>query len=305
MTRRGTGVLVVDKGPGVTSFQVVARLRRALRASKVGHGGTLDPSATGVLPILVGEATKLSPYLIDHDKEYVATIRLGVTTDTHDLTGQIRATAPVPSFDRNEIDEACRRLTGVIRQVPPMYSAVRHQGRRLYELARAGVEVERPARDVIVHGIVVEAIDLPRLTLRIACGRGTYVRTLAADLGEILGVGAAVEQLVRTRVGPLTIEHAIPWSQVLEADGVALWARVWPPDAALPEFPEVALADAAEDAFLHGQSVDSPALAPGTLARVYGAGRRFLGIGRILPGERVTPERILHADLPGPSVLPA
>ena len=145
-----SGVLVVDKGAGVTSFQVVSRLRRLLPAPKVGHGGTLDPAATGVLPILIGEATKLAPYLMDHDKEYLAVIRLGIATDTQDLTGTVLAEARVPALSREDIERACAPLTGVIAQVPPMYSAVHHAGRRLYELARAGVEVERAAREVVV-----------------------------------------------------------------------------------------------------------------------------------------------------------
>ncbi len=300
-----SGVLVVDKGPGVTSFQVVSRLRRVLRAPKIGHGGTLDPAATGVLPIMIGEATKLSPYLMDHDKEYLTVIRLGVTTDTQDLTGAVLAEAPVPALSRDDVERACAPLTGVIAQVPPMYSAVHHEGRRLYELARAGVEVERAAREVVVSSITVEALAVPSVTLRIVCGKGTYVRTLAADLGRTLGVGGAVERLVRTRVGPFRIEDAVPWTLVQAGAAPALWSAVVAPETAVAALPEVVLGGAAGDAWLNGRSAEARGQAGDGLVRVYGAGRRFLGIGRMLPGGRVKPERILHADHPGTSVLPA
>jgi len=300
-----SGVLVVDKGAGVTSFQVVSRLRRLLPAPKVGHGGTLDPAATGVLPILIGEATKLAPYLMDHDKEYLAVIRLGIATDTQDLTGTVLAEAAVPALSREDIERACAPLTGVIAQVPPMYSAVHHAGRRLYELARAGVEVERAAREVVVHSIRVEALALPHVTVRIVCGKGTYVRTLAADLGRALGVGGAVDRLVRTRVGPFRLEDAVGWALVEAGVASRLWPAVLAPDAAVAALPPVVLDEAAADAWLQGRSVPVEEEGPDGLARVYGAGRRFLGIGRLVPGGRVKPERILHADRPGTPALPA
>lgn len=184
-----SGILPVDKGPDVTSFQVVAQLRRVLRAPKIGHGGTLDPAATGLLPILIGEATKLTPYLVELDKEYLATVRLGVSTDTQDLSGTVLESLPVPGLDAATVAKALTPFVGLIRQVPPMYSALHHEGRRLYELAREGVEVERQAREVTVHAIHLEALTLPDLVLRVTCGKGFYVRTLAADLGAALGTG--------------------------------------------------------------------------------------------------------------------
>lgn len=300
-----SGVLVVDKGPGVTSFQVVSRLRRILPAPKIGHGGTLDPAATGVLPVLIGEATKLSPYVMDHDKEYLAVIRLGVATDTQDLTGTILAEAPVPALSQDDIERACAPLTGVIAQVPPMYSAVHYEGRRLYELARAGVTVERAAREVVVSSITVEALALPSVTLRIVCGKGTYVRALAADLGRALGVGGAVERLVRTRVGPFRIEDAVPWPVVREGVATTLWPAVRASDTAVAALPSVVLDEDSTEAWLNGRRAEAGPQAAEGLVRVYGGGRRFLGIGRMLPEGRVKPERILHADHPGTSVLPA
>ena len=298
-----SGILPVDKGPDVTSFQVVAQLRRALRAPKIGHGGTLDPAATGLLPILIGEATKLTPYLVELDKEYLATVRLGVSTDTQDLSGTVLESRPVPELDAATITKALTPFVGLIRQVPPMYSALHHEGRRLYELAREGVEVERQAREVTVHAIQLEALALPDLVLRVTCGKGFYVRTLAADLGAALGTGGALARLVRTRVGPYLLEDAAPWSLVLSArDGELLWARALPPDSALQAMPAVRLSEQATRAFANGQSVTEPGAAG--LVRVYGADGALLGIG-VRRGALLKPERLLHADTPRSRVLPA
>jgi tRNA pseudouridine55 synthase len=208
--RHRTGILPVEKGPDVTSFQVVAHLRRVLRAPRIGHGGTLDPAATGLLPILIGEATKLTPYLVDLDKEYLATVRLGVATETQDLTGAVLDTRPVPALEAPAIEAALAPFVGVIRQVPPMFSALRRGGKRLYELARRGVEVEREPREVTIHWIRLESVSLPDFVIRVRCGKGTYVRTLAADLGRLLGGGAHLRNLRRIAVGEFTIADAGP-----------------------------------------------------------------------------------------------
>lgn len=307
MGRRG--ILIIDKGSGVSSFHAVAHLRRLLRAGKVGHGGTLDPEATGVLPILVNEATKLTPYFMDHDKEYLATVRLGVVTDTQDLSGTVLRTSPVPALTAEEIETALRRFVGTIRQIPPMYSALHHGGRRLYELARKGVEVEREPREVQVHSLVLESVALPSFAIRVVCGRGTYVRTLCRDLGETLGPGAALERLVRTRVGPYTLGDAVPWALVRDArDPAYFWDRLLPPDSALGHLPSVRLAPTDGEAALHGRVVPVPAAdarARG-IVRLYVDDGEFLGVGRVLEGgSHVKPERILHGDRPRSRVLPA
>jgi tRNA pseudouridine55 synthase len=165
-----TGILVVDKTSGVTSFDAVAVVRRRLGLKRVGHAGTLDPDATGVLPMLLGEATKLMAYLTDQDKEYVSTLRLGVTTDTGDLSGRVLAEAAVHDVDRAQVELACRAFVGRIKQVPPMFSAVHHGGRRLYELAREGVEVVREPREVVIHTIDVQDVTPPHVRLRVVCG---------------------------------------------------------------------------------------------------------------------------------------
>lgn len=303
----GSGVLAVDKGLGATSFDVVALVRRRLGVRRVGHAGTLDPAATGVLPILVGEATKLTPYLMDQDKEYVATVRFGLTTDTHDASGRVLSEVEVPQLDRRRLEEACRPFVGRIKQVPPMYSAVHHEGRRLYELARKGIEVDRAPREVVVHSIAVEEVDDASATLAIVCGKGTYVRVLASELGEALGFGGCVERLIRTRVGPFRLAEAVAWDDLTHGDAAALRARVLPPEAALARWPEVRLAPDAERVFVCGQSVVAPSLVGGHgLLRVHAADGPLLGVGEaVVGGGRVRPVRILHVDRPRTRVLPA
>ena len=304
-----SGVLVVDKGPGPTSFDVVAVVRRQLGVRRVGHAGTLDPAATGVLPILIGEATKLMPYLVDQDKEYLATVRFGLTTDTHDASGRVLAEVEVPRFDRYELEEVCRSFVGRIKQVPPMYSAVHHEGRRLYELARKGIEVDRAPREVVVRSITVGEVAPPRATLRVVCGKGTYVRVLAADLGAALGWGAAVERLVRCRVGPFELDGALPWDDLRHGSGPLLWSRVRPAESALADWPAIALDGNAAEAFLHGQAVDVVPRAgdEARYVRVHdGSTGALIGVGALTAaGRKVRPVRILHADRPGTRVLPA
>ncbi|MBI3636219.1 MAG: tRNA pseudouridine(55) synthase TruB [Candidatus Rokubacteria bacterium] len=303
------GVLVIDKAAGPTSFDVVATVRKALGIRRVGHAGTLDPAAAGVLPVLVGQATKLMPYLADQDKEYVATVRLGVTTDTQDLSGRVVAERPVPAgLVRADVERAAAGFVGTIRQIPPMYSAVHHDGRRLYELAREGVEVERAAREVVVRAITVEDVSLPVLTLRIVCGKGTYVRTLAADLGEALGCGAAVGPLVRWRVGPFALRDAMPSDRLAAEPADRLWARVRPPLAALADWPVTRLAAALGRAFTNGQTVPATldaTVGEGRLVAVVDAGGELTGVGQVTEDRRVRPMRILNADRPGSRVLPA
>ncbi len=302
-----SGILVVDKGRGVTSFDVVAIVRRRLVVRRIGHAGTLDPDATGVLPILVGEATKLTPYLVDQDKEYVATVRFGVTTDTHDLSGRILSETRVADLAPARIEEACRAFVGQIQQVPPMYSAVHHQGRRLYELAREGIEVERAPRDVVIRSIAIEKVDRPWATLRIVCGKGTYVRVLAADLGAALGCGAAVESLVRWRVGPFDLRDSVSWSELTESTR-DLWSRMRPVETALAGWPSVRLDGPGAAAFGHGQAADviPAAAALEGFVRVHDADGPMIGVGELTAGgNKVRPVRILHADRPRTRILPA
>jgi tRNA pseudouridine55 synthase len=294
------GLLLADKGAGVTSFQVVAHLRRVLRVAKVGHGGTLDPMATGVLPILLGAATKLTPYLQAQDKEYVTTFHLGISTDTLDATGRVTAERPVPPLDPPAVAAVLGRFVGEIEQIPPMYSALHVGGRRLHELARAGVEVERAPRRVRIDTIELLRWEPPRIVIRVVCGKGTYVRSLAADVGEVVGCGAHVEALQRTRLGPFTIAEAVPWAIVRDGNPDVLGGRVLPSDRAVPHLSAVRLEDTAATRLRRGQRLaPGQFAAPGPLdqtepCRLYG-GDVFLGIGELDPGG-LRPLRLLHAD---------
>jgi tRNA pseudouridine55 synthase len=211
-------VLVVDKPSGPSSFAVLKRVGRALvrthgvgpRTPKLGHGGTLDPMASGVLPVCVGEATKITSFLLNADKEYLATLCLGVETDTQDATGTVISQKPVPALDVPTLESALSTLRGEIEQVPPMFSALKHQGRPLYKYARTGQTIERPARRVTIHELVLVAFEPPALLrLRVRCTKGTYIRTLAADLGAKLGVGAHLTELRRIVSGPFHLQQAL------------------------------------------------------------------------------------------------
>jgi tRNA pseudouridine55 synthase len=203
------GVLIIKKETGWTSHDVVAKVRHLLGGVKVGHAGTLDPAATGVLPVLIGRGTRIAEYLVEWDKEYRAVLRLGESTDTQDATGTFLARHTTDSVTSESIHEVVGRFHGPIEQVPPMYSAVKVGGVPLYKSARAGKTIARDARMIVIHSLEVEAIQARDVTLRIVCSKGTYVRTLCADIGEALGVGGHMLALERRRVGPLMIDQAL------------------------------------------------------------------------------------------------
>jgi tRNA pseudouridine55 synthase len=244
-----TGLVVLDKPAGMTSFAAAAAVGRALGEQRVGHGGTLDPMATGVLPVCLGEATKLAAFLLGGDKEYEAELAFGVATDTLDADGAVVARGETAQLSEQAIRCALGAFVGTITQRPPMYSAVRIGGQRLHELARAGVQVERAPRTV-----VVDAIDLlefgagPRARLRIACGKGTYIRVLAADLAEALGSCGHLAALRRTRSGPFSIGQAIALDAVTKA-------AVLPMQAALPSWPRFELGSDLERRIRAGQRI--------------------------------------------------
>lgn len=217
-----TGVLVVNKHEGVTSHRIVQILRRLYDTARVGHTGTLDPMATGVLPILLGRAVKASDYLVSEEKEYIATLRLGVTTDTLDTTGEVLSTSDnIP--DEAAVLEAAKSFLGEIEQIPPMYSAIKIDGQKLVNLARAGETVERKPRQVEIKELDVEKLSENEYKLRIVCSKGTYVRTLCADIGEKLGCGGAMSSLVRVRTGNFTLENSV---KVEELENMTLEQRV-------------------------------------------------------------------------------
>jgi len=209
------GVLTIKKEPGWTSHDVVAKVRHLLGGVKVGHAGTLDPAATGVLPVLIGRGTRIAEYLVEWDKEYRAVLRLGETTDTQDATGTVLVRRDNDQVTPEAIQDVVDRFRGPIEQVPPMYSAVKVGGVPLYKSARAGKTITRDARTIIIHTLEMLAIQGRDVTLRIVCSKGTYVRTLCADIGEALGIGGHMLALDRRRVGPLTIDHALTVDEVV------------------------------------------------------------------------------------------
>lgn len=270
------GIFNIDKPTGMTSHDVVDAVRRLVRQRRVGHAGTLDPLATGVLVVCVGNATRLVEYMVGHDKEYRVTVRLGVETDTYDAEGSVVAERPVPPLSRDDIEAVLSHFRGEIEQIPPPYSAIRRGGRRLYELARAGAKVEVPPRRVTIYALNLEAWQPPNLILHVVCSAGTYVRSLAYDIGRALGTGGHVVALRRLRSGPFRVEDAVPLDVLLQAPD---WrASLLPPDAGLVDWPRLDLApDQAEDV-RHGRFLpDLPPLPGATWARAY-VGNRFLAV---------------------------
>ena len=257
MTRqRISGILNVDKPAGMTSHDVVDRVRQLSGQRRVGHAGTLDPSATGVLVVCLGQATRVAEYLMASGKVYQAQIRLGMSTDTHDAEGQVTATAEV-DIGEEEVRKALACFVGSIQQVPPMYSALKREGVPLYKLARRGITVEREPRSVEIHDIVLLGWNPPLLTIRAACSPGTYIRALARDLGQELGCGAHLQSLTRLASGHFTLDKAVSLDELAQGD----WREfIHPLDEALLDFEPIVVDAQAETRIRHGQQVEAPPL---------------------------------------------
>lgn len=284
------GVLLLDKPAAITSNLALQQARRLLNAAKAGHAGTLDPLATGLLPLLFGEATKFSADLLDADKEYDATLALGVRTSTADAEGEVLETRPV-AVTRAQIDAVLPRFTGAIEQVPPMHSALKRDGRALYEYARAGVELERAPRPVFIAALEVLDWAGDRLRLRVACSKGTYVRTLAEEIGAALGCGAHLAALARTRVGPLRLADAVTLDALAAEPEKVRRARLLPVDTLLAGLPRVELAEAKARRFAHGGELDLGG-EPGR-KRVYGPDDELLGTAELDAAGVLRPQRLI------------
>jgi tRNA pseudouridine55 synthase len=290
------GIILLDKPLGLSSNQALGRVKYLLAARKAGHTGSLDPLATGLLPLCFGQATKVSGWLLDADKHYLAVAQLGVETATGDLEGEVLRQMPVPEPSDANIEAACAGLRGRIQQIPPMYSALKHEGQRLYDLARKGIEVERPARAVTIHSLLVEQVAPDRLRLEVHCSKGTYIRTLVQDLGRALGCGATVAELRRTGHGAFDAADMVSMAtlEAAAAEGGPRAIEPWllPADRALADRPEVRL-DAASSRFLRqGQPVFVPGVREMGPLRLYGAVGEFLGIGELQDDGRVAPRRL-------------
>lgn len=243
MTQEHSGLLIADKPPRLSSAQFIGRIKKIAGIDKIGHGGTLDPMATGVMICAVNRATRLFPFLPDRSKKYVATVRLGIETDSLDATGAIVTTRPLDHVSEAAIREACRRFEGEISQVPPAYSALKHQGTPLYKYARRGTPVVKPARKVLIYGIHVLGMAFPEIRLEVACSSGTYIRTLCADIGHALGCGAHLSALRRIECGGYPIRQALTLEEIIVHRSLeTLGDSLIPMADALPEMP-AAIAD--------------------------------------------------------------
>lgn len=284
------GVLLLDKPSGMSSNAALQQAKRRLNAAKAGHTGTLDPLATGLLPLTFGEATKFSQMLLDADKVYEAVVRLGVETDSGDAEGQVIATADV-AYEPAALDAALDTLRGEIEQIPPMHSALKRDGKPLYEYARAGIEVERAPRRVTIHALDCLGATGEEITLRVHCSKGTYIRTLAIDLGRALGCGGHLTALRRTAIGAFDLEQAVTPEMLNEAaEPKALLA---PADALVAAFEQVDLDEASGAAMLQGREVAAPGREG--LVRLYCQGR-FIGLGERRSNGRVAAKRLIATD---------
>jgi len=293
--RRVDGILLLAKPAGLTSNAALQEVKQAFGAAKAGHTGSLDPIATGLLPVCFGEATKLSAFLLSADKRYHAVFRLGVATETGDSEGPVTRRSPVNVSD-DDIERVMARFRGDFEQVPSMYSAIKKDGKPLYELARQGIEVEREARPVTVYSLSWERLDGDRLAVDLHCSSGFYVRSLADDVGSALGCGAHVEALSRTAVGTFSLDDAVPLERIkaLRGNQSELDALLIPGDRGLEYMPGITLTTDAAFYLVRGQAVRAAALPSSGLVRLYAEEAGFLGVGKVLGDGRVAPKRLFQ-----------
>ncbi len=300
------GVLLLDKPIGLTSNDALQKAKRLFAANKAGHTGSLDPLASGMLPLCFGEATKVSAFLLDADKSYTVTCLLGARTATADAEGEVVERRPVPALSAAGIEKVLAGFRGEILQVPPMYSALRHQGQRLYDLAREGVDVPREPRPVTIHELRLTAWSADSLSLEVRCSKGTYIRTLVEDLAQALGTVGHVTLLRRLAVGPFGPDAVMHGLQALEAalaagGSAALDGLLLPVDHAVRHWPMASLSGDSAWYFARGQAVFVPGAPSSGRLRVYGDGR-FLGMGEIQSDGRLAPRRLMN--LPAEAVQP-
>ena len=277
------GILNINKPPGRTSFSIVSFVKRLSGVRRVGHAGTLDPAATGVLPVCLGQGRRVVSFLHDTAKVYKAQVEFGVTTDSYDATGNITATGDPSGVSRKQLLAALESFRGIIQQTPPMYSAIKHGGRPLYELARAGIEVERKSREVQIYRLELKRWQPPVATIEVECGKGTYIRSLAYDLGQLLGCGAHLKNLVRLKYGCFSLEDAVSLPQLEDGFQHGYWHRfIYPIDIVFQDWAVVVVDDAGEADVRNGRPVE---LKPGDdfqpevgRLRAYNADGRFLGL---------------------------
>jgi tRNA pseudouridine55 synthase len=292
------GILLLDKPTGMSSNAALQTVKRLFNASKAGHTGNLDPLATGLLPICFGEATKISSFLLDSDKRYIGTCKLGVRTRTADSEGEVLETRPVGNLTEQRVKQILQGFIGQIEQIPPMHSAVKINGTPLYKLARQGKEIERKSRRVSIYKLEMLRLEGDELDIEVHCSKGTYVRTLAEEIGEALACGAHLSALRRTASGPFELEQAVtmPELEYLAKDGFeALDSLLLPPEEALSDWPMVSLSQNSAYYLQQGQAVQVPRAPSSGWVLLRRDDGQFLGIGQILEDGRVAPKRLIKA----------
>ncbi len=287
------GILLLDKTSGISSNQALLQVKRLFNAAKAGHTGSLDPLASGLLPVCFGQATRLAAFLLDSTKDYRVDVRLGRNTTTGDAEGQVKLERPVPELNDEELKAILGRFSGPISQVPPMYSALKRDGVRLYEYARNGIEVERSPRMVSIHQLDLLAYGSDRLSLRVSCSKGTYIRTLAEDIGEAIGCGGHVENLRRTAVGRFRSEAS--WT-IDRLQSIAAESRndqcLLPIDEAVANWPRLEFSRESVHSASQGRTVEASNPPPTGWVRMYTNDNRFFGVGEILPDRRIAPRKV-------------
>jgi tRNA pseudouridine55 synthase len=286
------GILLLDKPLGFSSNQALQKAKWLLQAAKAGHTGTLDPLATGLLPLCFGEATKFAHYLTDADKTYIATVNLGTTTTTGDAEGEVLSTQPV-HVNQVQLEQVCQQFIGKISQVPPMYSALKHEGKPLYEYARAGVEIERKPRMVTIYNITLNAFAGNVATMTVICSKGTYIRTLAEDIGKQLGCGAHLIGLRRIATANYKIAQSITLDQFEALSAEQRLATLQPADSAVQHLPAIILDTDSAFYLQQGQSVWCSGAIPQGLLRLYDEQQLFLGLGEQLSNGKISPKRLI------------
>ncbi len=291
--RNVNGVLLLDKPIGLSSNQALQKAKWLYQAAKAGHTGTLDPLATGLLPLCFGEATKFAHYLTDADKTYVATLKLGVTTNTGDAEGEVLTTQAV-NVNRKQFEQACQLFIGEISQVPPMFSALKHEGKAMYEYARAGIEIERKARLITIHHIAVDDFKQDEAIITVTCTKGTYIRTLAEDIGKQLACGAHLIGLRRTASANYKITQTITLEQLVGMTLQQREAALLPEDTAVLHLPAITFDEDSIFYLQQGQAVWKSGVVPKGLLRLYSEPQVFLGLGELSSDGKIAPKRLIR-----------
>ncbi len=286
------GILLLDKPLGISSNQALQKAKWQYHAAKAGHTGSLDPLASGLLPICFGEATKFSHYLLDADKTYEASIRLGTITSTGDAEGEVIASKEFDVTDE-QVDEILKSFLGEIEQVPPMYSALKHKGKALYEYARKGMEIERESRKVKIFSLIKRNFKNGLLEVSVSCSKGTYIRTLAEDIGNKLGCGAHLASLRRTKTAHFSLNDAVTLEQLENMPEMDLQAILLPVDSSIVKLPTIVINDKCKFLFQRGQEIDYSGLVTDEKVRIYSENGDFLGLGEHTSNGKIVPKRLI------------